>query len=243
MLRRLGNARARSVVDVDMNDEEQPPRGTGPSVPASGTGKPARRPASPATRATGRRKTGRGIPVDPAPSAADATHAKPGSPRRGSDGSRTDNDAPGAGSSAADTGAARGREPTPAKRVPETPTRAPTIEAGGAWEQSGMVRVKLVYAAYLTSPALPVAALAGAAFAFYARRRQPPAWLASHYHYQIRTFWGALAGYVCTWALSFAGAGLIVYPLVAVWVVARSVHGIVRAAHARPIDDPDAFLV
>ncbi len=36
---------------------------------------------------------------------------------------------------------------------------------------------------------------------------------------------------------------MIIYPLVAVWLVARSVHGIVRAAHARPIDDPDAFLV
>lgn len=106
-----------------------------------------------------------------------------------------------------------------------------------------MVNAKLIYAAYLVSPALPLVAVAGFAFAFQARKRMPPAWLASHYTYQVRTFWGALAGYVATWLFSFAGAGILIYPLVAVWIVARSVHGIARAARGEPIDDPDAFFV
>jgi len=123
------------------------------------------------------------------------------------------------------------------------PKGRPKIEQAGRWDRPGMVNAKLVYSAYLVSPALPIAALAAFGFAHYAKRRQPPAWLATHYTYQIRTFWGALAGYALTIALSFAGGGLIIYPLVAIWIVARSVHGIVRAAHGQPIDDPDAFII
>ena len=135
------------------------------------------------------------------------------------------------------------RAATKSTKASPRPRAAPRIEQARQNHQPGMVNAKLIYAAYLTSPALPIAALAAFGVAHYARRRSPPAWLASHYTYQIRTFWGALAGYVASLALAFAGGGLIIYPLVAVWLVARSVHGIVRAAHAQQIDDPEAFLV
>ena len=68
-----------------------------------------------------------------------------------------------------------------------------------------------------------------------------------HSHYplpwQTLTYDTDKGGYVVSLALSFAGGGVIIYPLVAVWLVARSVHGIVRAAHGQQIDDPEAFLV
>ncbi|UOM33698.1 hypothetical protein [Acuticoccus sp. I52.16.1] len=212
-----------------MSDSE-PPRRSGPSVPSHGAPRrkaarprtakgPASRPHLPeAPRVTGAappaRKT---APVRP-------KAAKPTPPPE------TD-----AAVDAAAAAAAEAAGPGARKQA--------RIEAAGRWDQPGMVNAKLIYAAYLVSPALPITALAAFAFAHYARRRRPPAWLASHYTYQIRTFWGAAAGYVLSIALAFAGGGVIIYPLVAVWLVARSVHGIVRAAHAQRIDDPDAFLV
>ncbi|WP_226582842.1 DUF4870 family protein [Acuticoccus sediminis] len=201
-----------------MSDKEPPqrpaPAGSGPSVPTSG----AKKRKAPRTR-TAKGPAGRPhLPetTTPEKTAPETAASDPRAPR---------------------THAAEPRQ-GPAKS-----RRQPRIEAAEHADQPGMVNAKLIYAAYLTSPALPIAAVAAFAFAHYARRRQPPAWLASHYTYQIRTFWGAAAGYVASVALSFAGGGVIVYPLVAVWLVARSVHGIVRAAHARPIDDPEAFLV
>ncbi|WP_420391574.1 hypothetical protein [Acuticoccus sp.] len=109
--------------------------------------------------------------------------------------------------------------------------------------EASEVSATLVYAAYLASPALPIVAIVGMLVATRTLRRRPPVWLASHGVYQVRTFWGALAGYLLTLALGVAGIDVLVYPLVALWLVARSVHGIVRAARSQGIEDPYAFFV
>ena len=219
-----------------MSDNEPSGR-SGPSVPSSGriVRKPARKrapksaatasspPVSPAKAPppenrhhipeTGGHREPPPHPVAEAAAAADAARKAERSSRAGS---RTD------------AATARGE---------------PRIESAGTWDKPGMVNAKLIYSIYLVAPALPIAALLGFGLAYWAQRRQPPAWLHSHYTYQIRTFWGIAAGYLATVLLAFAGGNVIIYPLVAVWLVARAVHGVVRAARAEPIDDPDAFLV
>lgn len=105
------------------------------------------------------------------------------------------------------------------------------------------VNVKLIYAAYLASLAIPFVALIGVFVAHQALKANPSAWLATHYVFQIRTFWIGLVANVIAYALSFAGVGLLLFPLIAVWVVARAVKGLIRVAHRAPVENPNGFFV
>jgi uncharacterized membrane protein len=107
----------------------------------------------------------------------------------------------------------------------------------------GPVNVKLIYAAYLASLAIPFAALLGVFVAHQALKANPTAWLATHYVFQIRTFWIGLVANLLAYAASFAGVGLLLFPLIAVWVVARSVKGLIRVAHRAPVENPNGFFV
>ncbi|WP_108659388.1 DUF4870 family protein [Acuticoccus kandeliae] len=123
-------------------------------------------------------------------------------------------------------------------------------ETGGkraAWDlfrvRPSVVNVKLIYSAYLASLALPLVAIIGVLYAHQALRANPSAWLASHYTYQVRTFWIGFAANVVALILSFVGIGLLLYPLIAVWVVARSVKGLINVAQRVEIEDPNGFFI
>ncbi|MCF3934273.1 hypothetical protein L1787_12725 [Acuticoccus sp. M5D2P5] len=107
----------------------------------------------------------------------------------------------------------------------------------------GVVNVKLIYAAYLASLALPLVAILGAVFAHQARRAHPAAWLETHYTYQVRTFWIGFAANIVASVLALVGIGLLLYPLIAVWVVARSVKGLINVAQRLEIEDPYGFFI
>ena len=113
----------------------------------------------------------------------------------------------------------------------------------GFWFRPSILNVKLVYAAYLTSLAIPFAAIIAVVFAYQSRRRGAAGWLASHYTYQIRTFWIGLGANIVATALSFAGVGLLLFPLIAVWVVARAVNGLILVAQSDPVRDPESLLI
>ncbi|MEO1104345.1 MAG: hypothetical protein AAFW98_11525 [Pseudomonadota bacterium] len=93
------------------------------------------------------------------------------------------------------------------------------------------------------SLAIPFLAILAVIVAHQSAKQDPPAWLASHYTYQIRTFWIGLVAYLIAWALMFVGVGLLLLPLIAVWVVARSVRGLINIARQDPIEDPQSFFV
>lgn len=133
--------------------------------------------------------------------------------------------------------------PAPALEILPPRTEPPRPALTRLWDAAGAVNVKLIYAAYLVSLEVPGAALVGVALATLGRRRTPSGWLASHYAYLVRTFWIGLAAKAVAFALSFFGIGLVLYPLIAVWLVARTVHGLTRAARGEGIDRPDAFVV
>lgn len=109
---------------------------------------------------------------------------------------------------------------------------------GSIWFRPSVVNAQLIYAAYLTALAIPFMALVGAFFAHKSRRRSPAAWLMTHYTYQMRTFWIGLGANVVAWILSFVGVGLLIFPLIALWVVARAVKGLIRIAQRAEIEDP-----
>lgn len=111
------------------------------------------------------------------------------------------------------------------------------------WFRPGAVNVKLIYAGYLASLAMPPVALIAGFFAFQSAKQDPPHWLATHYLYQTRTFWMGFAANLIAYALSFAGVGLLLFPLIAVWLVARSVKGLIRVAQGVEIEEPLSFFV
>ncbi|MEM8663001.1 MAG: hypothetical protein AAGF49_02620 [Pseudomonadota bacterium] len=116
-------------------------------------------------------------------------------------------------------------------------------QAKSRWFSPSVVNAKLIYAGYLASLAMPFLAILAALFAHQSAKQDPPAWLATHYTYQIRTFWIGLIANIIAWALAFVGIGLLLFPLIAVWVVARSVRGLINLARREPIEDPQSFFV
>lgn len=138
--------------------------------------------------------------------------------------------------------APRSKGPTMDDRTTSTTAPDPA-QKGSRWFRPTPVNVKLIYAGYLVSLALPFLAILSAVFAYQSSKQNPPAWLATHYTYQLRTFWIGLAANLIAYALSFIGVGLLLFPLIAIWVVARAVKGLIRVARQDPIEDPNSYFV
>lgn len=139
-------------------------------------------------------------------------------------------------------GPAKGPAVTPPAPSAEAPAGSIVPRVSRLFRPS-VVNVKTAYACYLVSLAVPPAALVGLLIAYEGSKSTPAPWLATHYTYQLRTFWMGLALNVIAWTLLFTGVGLILYPLIAAWVVARAVKGITRVATGEPIEDPHAIFV
>lgn len=130
-------------------------------------------------------------------------------------------------------------EPNAASAAKAKPVRAfPT-----PWFKPSILNAKLIYAGFLVSLAIPFLALVSGYLAYAGRNSDAPSWLRSHYHYQFRTFFIGLLANIVAWVLTLVGVGLLLLPLIAIWVVARSVHGLIRVAQRSPIDNPDSYFV
>ena len=81
----------------------------------------------------------------------------------------------------------------------------------------------------------------------YARRDSAPHWLQSHYTYQIKSFWAAIVGIVaCTvmvLTVILSPFGLIGFALIWVWMLVRSIVGLVRLIDGRGHPDPHGMWV
>jgi uncharacterized membrane protein len=67
-------------------------------------------------------------------------------------------------------------------------------------------------------------------------------WAASHFTYLIRTFWFGFLGFVVAGVLSVVVIGLLLMPLIAVWVGVRSVLSLIKAQKKEPMPDPQTLL-
>jgi uncharacterized membrane protein len=81
----------------------------------------------------------------------------------------------------------------------------------------------------------------------YARRERAPHWLQSHYTFQIKSFWAALIGIlVCTFmilTIILSPFGAIGLGLIWLWMLVRSVVGLIRLLDGRGHPDADAMWV
>jgi uncharacterized membrane protein len=111
-----------------------------------------------------------------------------------------------------------------------TPTRASETTA------------KVVYVLYLVSLFVGITAVIGVIMA-YIYKGDAPEGLATHYRFQIRTFWiGVLYGIVGTVLLLAAGLGMLVYVFAAVWIIVRCVKGFRYLDRREPYPNVSTWL-
>ncbi len=81
----------------------------------------------------------------------------------------------------------------------------------------------------------------------YARKDTAPAWLHSHYVFQIRTFWVAVFGIIAStgliMTLILSPFGFLGFALVWLWVLIRSIVGLIRLIDGRGNGDPQGYWV
>lgn len=82
-----------------------------------------------------------------------------------------------------------------------------------------------VYILYLVSLAFGITSLVGVIMA-YVSRGDAPEWLASHYRFQIRTFWIGMLYGIIGLILAYVVIGWLVLLFTLVWFVVRCVKGL-----------------
>jgi uncharacterized membrane protein len=118
------------------------------------------------------------------------------------------------------------------------PPRVPGGRPGGP----DPMMLHLVYGLYAASFLMGVTALAGVIVAYVKRAEAQGSWQASHFIFQIRTFWIALAASVVGFLTMPIGIGFLILLLTAVWMIWRIVRGWVRLSQYRAVEDPEGWL-
>ncbi len=123
---------------------------------------------------------------------------------------------------------------------PAPPPGAPPPPAAPSAETTETT-AKLVYILYLVSLAVGVTAIVGVILAYVNQGDAPPG-LATHYRYQIRTFWLGLLYALVGTILSLVGIGVVILLFVVVWLVVRCAKGLRWLDRREPVTDPAAWL-
>lgn len=77
----------------------------------------------------------------------------------------------------------------------------------------------------------------------YVSRKNAPAWLASHYEFQIRTVWLALGFSIVAGLTSMLAVGLLLFVALGLWLVVRGVVGLSTLLKGQPYPTPKAWML
>jgi len=94
----------------------------------------------------------------------------------------------------------------------------------------------ICYALYALSCVIGVTAVAAIIINYLKRDEVAGTWVASHFEWQIKTFWYGLVGAVVSWILMFVLIGFPLMLAVFIWVVYRVVKGWLALADEKPVD-------
>lgn len=100
----------------------------------------------------------------------------------------------------------------------------------------------VVYALHIAGGVTGFTCLIGAIIA-YISRKDAPEWLASHYEFQIRTFWLALLFSVVSIILTPVGIGVVALVATGVWLVVRGVVGLSTLLKGQPYPTPKNWML
>ena len=102
-------------------------------------------------------------------------------------------------------------------------------------------QAKVIYALYAISVVLGATAIVGVVLAYIARE-DAPNWLASHFRFQIRTFWLLLLFSLIGAVLTLVLVGFLVLVATAVWLIVRCVKGWRHLERREPVDNVETWL-
>jgi len=117
----------------------------------------------------------------------------------------------------------------------------PAVAKSADLQDNAKKTALIVYALYLASFIVGITLLVGVVVA-YIYRKDADDWLASHYRFQIRTFWMFVLFSVIGGMSTIVFVGWFVLVFAAVWLIVRCVIGIKRLGERQSIEDPASWL-
>ena len=96
---------------------------------------------------------------------------------------------------------------------------------------------------YLGGFATGISSLVGIVLAHMWAGDNQEEWANSHFTYLIRTFWFGLLGFFVSAVLTIVLIGILLLPMVAVWVGVRSVVSLLKAQKREPMPDPETLWI
>ena len=117
----------------------------------------------------------------------------------------------------------------------ESPERPAMTPPPSSFELNRPTIIGLLYAAsYLTA----VTGIIGLVLAYVWRGESHEAWEASHYTYQIRTFWIGLVAGVVGFITIIVGIGFLILAALFIWSLVRVVLSLINAQKRMPMPEP-----
>jgi len=100
---------------------------------------------------------------------------------------------------------------------------------------------KIIYILYLVSLVVGLTAIVGVVMA-YMNRADAPAWVATHYRLQIRTFWIGLLYALISAVTIFVLIGFLFALFTLVWWIVRCAKGMQRLSRGQAYENPATWL-
>jgi uncharacterized membrane protein len=116
---------------------------------------------------------------------------------------------------------------------------APPASANPAPEEAALRRLTaIVYGLQLAGYFTGISPLAGVIINYFKRDAVAGTWLESHFRWQIRTFWIALAWSIVGIVTLFVFIGLFVLGVAAMWFLYRAIKGWIELSEGKPMYGP-----
>ncbi|NLD67213.1 MAG: DUF4870 domain-containing protein [Limnobacter sp.] len=99
----------------------------------------------------------------------------------------------------------------------------------------------ICYALYAVSCIIGITAIGAIIINYLKRDDVAGTWVASHFEWQIKTFWYTIAGLVVGWILMFVLIGFPILVAVGIWAIYRVVKGWLALYDGKPVDASSLF--
>lgn len=115
------------------------------------------------------------------------------------------------------------------------------IQAGGNADAEGGGTARIVYILYLCGIVFWPVCVVGVVMS-YVNRGEAAEWAASHYRFQIRTFWIGLLFSVVSVAATFLLVGWLLLLAALIWWIVRCVKGLKSLSTSQPYPNAASWL-
>jgi len=122
------------------------------------------------------------------------------------------------------------------------PDQTPEPRQTDRWLEPGKTNLQVIYVLYLASFVIGITGIVGIVLA-HLNSGKSEAWLESHYTWAIRTFWFGLLGALVSGLLMIVFIGMLLMPLVALWIIIRTIVGLQKLGRNEAIANPQSWLL